>query len=136
MANPPSTINWRSIRSKLIRFQLIYHDGQSLLEGPITDLQVATTDPADVITCRVLKAFEMPGETHALMHFTAPQRAGKRVVPNYFGIHELCEVHVHVRMIERPGLEVVGAGVKRLGLSTEDDDAHDLKRFCVDGAGF
>ena len=126
---------WSRHRSKLVKFQLIYHDGRNFLRGSITDLLVSTTDSADTVTCRVLKVFSLPGETHSLMHFTAPKVAGKRIVPNFYGIHDYTEVYVHVRMIERPGLDVVRAGAKRLGLDFEDDLAHDLKSLCFSGAG-
>ena len=101
------------------------------MQGPTTDLLIYTTDQADAVTCRVLKAFEMPAATHALMHFTAPKVAGKRIVPNFYGIHDYTSVYVHVRMVERPGLDAICAGVKRMGLGTEDDVTHDLKRLCI-----
>lgn len=75
----------------------------------------------------------MPGATHTLMQFTAPEPAGKRIVPNYCAIHENTEVFVHVKMIHRPGLDVIGAGMKMPGLVDEDGVVHDLKWLRIDG---
>jgi hypothetical protein len=135
MANIVPSTDPRSLRRKLITFKLIYHDGKSLVQGPHTDLLMSTADTTDVVACKVLKAFERQGETHKLMHFTEARPAGKRIIPNFFSVAEHTLVYVHVSTILRPGLEAVVAGVKRLGLITEDDVTHDLKRLRVDDEG-
>jgi hypothetical protein len=102
--------------------------------GPYTDLLVSSTDFAGTITNRVLKAIRIPGATHTFTHFTAPEPASKRVVPNYYGIHTHAEVYLHVRAMGRPGLDIVCAGVKRISMMGEDDVMRDLKRMCTEGS--
>jgi hypothetical protein len=128
-----TTASWSPLSAKLTNFRLVCHDGDTFQLGPFTDLLVRSTDAADTVACRVLKVFQMPGQTHALMHFTAPEPAGKRIVPNYYGIHTHVEVYVHVRAVVRPDLEIVCAGMKRMGLMEEEDVMHDMKRLCIEG---
>lgn len=124
--------DFKALRSKLIKFRLVYHDGNAITPGPVTKVVVAANDGADVVTCRVSKAFGLHENAYVLMHFTAPYVAGKRIRPTFACIHEHAEVFMHVMQTHQTGLEDNITGTKRSEGDIEDIASSKIKRRRVD----
>lgn len=122
----PTAADYALVRTVSTNFRLIFHYGDMVKQGHTVSMCIASTDPTDVVACRVLEAFHIPHANCVLIQFTTAEPKGARIAPNFCGIHTRKEVYIHVKPICCEDLKAVRAGMRVLRLLPEDDDAKNL----------